>query len=56
MLLRELMLETKRQEFEAATKAYYDSASEIELAEQREWAEMAGPNIMADIESAEAEH
>ena len=55
LLLRELMLEAKRQEFEAATKAYYDTASDEELAEQTEWAEMVGPNIMADIEQAEAE-
>jgi hypothetical protein len=55
LLLRELMLETKRQELEAATKAYYDTASNEELAEQRKWAEMAGPNIIADIESDEAE-
>ena len=41
--------------FEAATKAYYDTASEEELAEQREWAEMAGPSIVVDIDSAEAE-
>ena len=26
-----------------------------ELAEQREWAEMAGPSIVVDIDSAEAE-
>ena len=34
-LLRELMLEAKRQELEAATKEYYDTASDEELAEQR---------------------
>lgn len=55
LLLRELMREAKRQEFEAATKAYYDTASDEELAEQLEWAEMAGPNIIAGIESVEAE-
>jgi hypothetical protein len=55
LLLRELMLEAKREKFEAATKAYYDTASEEELAEQREWAEMAGPSIVVDIDSAEAE-
>src|ERR1039458_7570470 len=36
LLLRELMLEAKRQELEAATKEYYDTASDEELAEQRE--------------------
>ncbi|MGO9638153.1 MAG: hypothetical protein ACLPXT_04420 [Terracidiphilus sp.] len=55
LLLRESMLEAKRRQLDAATKAYYDTASDEELAEQSEWAEMAGPNIFVDIESAEAE-
>jgi hypothetical protein len=55
LLLRELMLESKRQQLDAAYKAYYDTASDEELAEQSEWAEMAGPNIMLDLETAEAE-
>jgi hypothetical protein len=46
MLLREAMLEVKRQEIEAGFKAYYDSISEDELTEEREWAEMAGANIL----------
>jgi hypothetical protein len=54
LLLREAMLEAKRQAIDAAYKEYYDTASEEDLAEQREWAEMAGPNILVDIESAEA--
>ncbi|MGP8185664.1 MAG: hypothetical protein ACLQKY_06290 [Terracidiphilus sp.] len=49
LLLRELILEAKRQELDAAVKAYYDSATDGELAEQREWAEMAGPNMFAGI-------
>jgi hypothetical protein len=45
LLLREAMLEAKRQQIDAACKEYYDTASEEELAEQREWAEMTGPNM-----------
>lgn len=45
LLLRELMQEAKRQQLEAATKEYYDTASEEELAEQREWAEQTAPSI-----------
>jgi hypothetical protein len=45
-LLREAMLEMKRQAIDAAVKEYYDTATEEELAEQREWAEMVGPNIL----------
>jgi len=47
MLLREAMLEAKRQETDAACKEYYDTASEEELAEQREWAQAVGPNIFS---------
>ena len=53
LLLRELMLEAKRRQLDAATKAYYDTASDEELAEQREWAEMTGPNMVLDMDSAE---
>ena len=49
MLLRELMLEAKRQELEAATKEYYDTASDEELAEQLEWAEMAGASMWRGV-------
>ena len=55
MLLRESMLQAKRRQLDAATKAYYDTASDEELAEQSEWAEMAGPNIFVDMDSAEAQ-
>jgi uncharacterized membrane-anchored protein len=55
LLLRELMLEAKRQQLDAAYTEYYDTASDEELAEQAEWARMAGPNILIDIEQAEAE-
>jgi hypothetical protein len=50
LLLREARLEVKRQELEAGITAYYDSISDEEMAEEREWAEMAGPNILLDIE------
>jgi hypothetical protein len=49
MLLREAILEAKRQEIDAATREYFDTASEEEQAEQREWAEMVGPNIFSGV-------
>ena len=55
LLLREQMQEAKRQKIDAAYKEYYDTASDDELAEQREWAEMVGPNILLDFDSAEAQ-
>jgi hypothetical protein len=50
LLLREAMLEAKQQEFDAACKEYYDTASDEELAEQREWAELAGPNMFLGVQ------
>lgn len=55
LLLREAMLEAKRQDIDAAYKEYYDTASAEELAEQLEWTGMAGPSMFADIDSAEAQ-
>jgi hypothetical protein len=49
LLLRELMLEVKRRELEAATKAYYDTASEQELVEQSEWAEQASRSMWIGV-------
>jgi hypothetical protein len=49
LLLRELMLEAKRQQLEAATKEYYDTAEDQELAEQREWAELTAPGMWMGI-------
>jgi hypothetical protein len=49
LLLREAMLEAKRQEIDAACKEYYDTASDEELAEQREWTDMVGPNIFLGV-------
>jgi hypothetical protein len=50
MLLRELMLEAKRQAIDLAVKEYYDTASDEELAEEEQWAEMAGPNVLLEAE------
>ena len=55
LLIREVMLEAKRQEIDAAYKEYYDTASDEDLAEQREWAENVGPNMFAEIDAAEAQ-
>lgn len=49
LLLREVMLAAKRQEMDAACKEYYDTASDEELAEQREWAELAGSNMFLGV-------
>jgi hypothetical protein len=49
LLIREAMLEAKRQEIDAAYKEYYDTASEEDLAEQRLWAEMTGPNMFLGV-------
>jgi hypothetical protein len=49
LLLRELMLGAKRQELEAATKAYYDTASDEELTEQSEWAEQASRSMWIGV-------
>jgi len=49
LLLRELMLEAKRQAIDAAYKEYYDTASDEELAEQREWAELTAPNMLIGV-------
>ncbi len=55
LLLREQILEAKRQRLEAATKAYYDTASDEELREESEWAEMAGPTVLLSSDPNEAE-
>jgi hypothetical protein len=49
-----MMLQVKREAIDAAYKHYYDTASDEELAGQQEWAEMAGPGILLDMESTEA--
>lgn len=48
-LLHEAKLEVKRQQIDAAYKEYYDTASDEVLAEQREWAEMVGPNMFIGV-------
>jgi hypothetical protein len=55
LLLREAMVNAKRLEIDAAYKAYYDTAPDEELADQREWAGLAGPNMFADIDAAESQ-
>lgn len=49
LLLREAILEAKRREIDAAYQNYYDTASDEDLAEQREWAKMAGTNIFRGV-------
>ncbi|MGA2206697.1 MAG: hypothetical protein ABSG10_08190 [Terracidiphilus sp.] len=49
LLLRELMLEAKRREIDAAYKEYYDTASDEVLTEEREWAEKTAPNMWLGI-------
>lgn len=55
LLLREVMLEAKRRQIDAAYKEYYDTASEEDLAEQGQWAELTGPNMFLDIDATEAQ-
>ncbi len=50
LLLKELIEKRKLAEIDAAFKDYYDTASDEQLAEEREWAEMVGPNVLAGIE------
>jgi hypothetical protein len=49
LLLREAMLEARQREMDAACKEYYDTAPDEDLAEQREWATMTGPNIFIGV-------
>lgn len=49
MLLRELMLEAKRQALDASITAYYDSISDEEREEQKSWAEMTAPNMWIEV-------
>jgi hypothetical protein len=55
LLLRDALCEAKRQKIDAAYKAYYETASDEDLAEQGEWAEMTGPNLLAGIDSNQAQ-
>lgn len=49
MLLREAMLEVKRQELEASITAYYDSITDEERTEEREWADNTAPNLWLGV-------
>ena len=49
LLLRELMHKRKLRAIDAAYTDYYDAIPDSQVEEEREWAEMAGPNILAGI-------
>lgn len=49
LLIKDSMRAAKRQEIDAAFKAYYDNASEEELKEQRQWAEGTAGNMWTGI-------
>ena len=51
LLLRELIEKVKLAEIDAAYAAYYDSASEEQLAEETEWAKQVGPNVFAGVKA-----
>jgi len=46
-LLKEAIVAQKRKEVDAAVKAYYDSASDQELSEQRDWAQGTSAGMWA---------
>jgi len=50
ILLKELGEKRKLAAIDAAYTAYYDSASDEQLAEETEWAKHAGPNVFAGME------
>jgi hypothetical protein len=50
LLLREAMHKRKLAAIETAYTDYYDSVTDAQVTEEREWAEMAGPNVLAGIE------
>jgi hypothetical protein len=46
LLLRETKLKRQEEELSAAITEYYDTASDDELREASEWAEVAGPSVL----------
>jgi len=50
LLLKELIEERKLADIDAAFKAYYDTASDAQLADEEEWARIVGPNVLAGLE------
>ena len=54
LLLREHMLTRQREMLDAAVSEYYDSASDEELQEELEWAQMAGPAVVLSSKADEA--
>jgi len=49
LLLRELMVKRKLRAVDAAYTDYYNSIPDTQVTEERDWAEIVGPNILADI-------
>ena len=56
MLLQEAMAAQRKAELDAAVTAYYDNATDEELQESAEWAEMAGRSGMLASEPYEEKH
>jgi hypothetical protein len=50
LMEQELLKASTLAEIDAAFKEYYDTASDAQLAEEREWADMVGPNVFAGLE------
>jgi hypothetical protein len=50
LLLRETKLKRQEEEISAAITEYYDTASDDELREASEWAEMAGPTLLLSFD------
>jgi hypothetical protein len=49
LLLREAMNEARQQEIEAACREFYDTASQDQLAEQREWEKVVGAKVFLGV-------
>ncbi len=49
LLLQEQILEAKLREIDEAVRGYYDTASDEELREQKEWAEGTSRNMFLGI-------
>lgn len=49
LLIKDQMLAAKRQEIDAAFEAYYDTAGDQELEEQRQWADGTSRNMWSGV-------
>ncbi len=49
MLLQDAAQQEQLRQLEAATKDYYDNATDEELSEQDAWARGAGPNLFVGV-------